>query len=388
MLVFRYDSQPYLTTLLFPSSIENFRARRLFGVVPVSSTTLREKLDAHLSRFVLGRSAWDLRRKTVALLSKTGVDKAFFEAPLVSLPPGAEDYLQPSNPRLLELRQEYTTFGGPVAAHYQWAKKKISWDIPLSSFRGDCAFVYQRRENTPANFVLSAYHILASGNAWLLDKLDEDGLFGAQVVPVNGDLKVSRDRIDSVLEIAYLDKLLNLSDRTEKTILDIGAGYGRLGHRLTQAFPNVRVLCTDAVPESTFICEYYLKFRCASPRSRAVPLHELSAALEQNRVDIAVNIHSFSECTSGAIKWWLDILRKHTVRFLLIVPNALGNGGTQLLSREPGETFHNFLGLVEASGYERVAIDPKYDNPELQRYGGVSPTCYHLFRFRNQFAPA
>lgn len=352
------------------------------------SATVRKKIDARLSRIILGQSAWELQRKSVALLSKMGVDETFFEASRVLLPPGAEDYLQPSNPRLLELKEAYAKFGGHVTVHYQWAAKKINSDIPLSSFRGDCAFVYQRRENTPANYVLSAYHILASDYAWLLHKLDEDGLFGAQVVPVKGDLKISRDQIDSVLEVAYLDRFLNLSDGTEKTILDIGAGYGRLGHRLTQAFPNVRVLCTDAVPESTFICEYYLNFRRATPCARAVPLHELSAALDRTSVDIAVNIHSFSECRTEAIQWWLDILRKHSVRFLLIVPNALGNGGTQLLNRAPDETFRNFQGILGGSGYQRVAMDPKYDNPELQRYGGISPTCYHLFELRNDISPA
>jgi SAM-dependent methyltransferase len=284
---------------------------------------------------------------------------------------------------LLELRKQYATFGGPAVSHHQWSREFIDREVPLVSFRGDCAFLWQRRENTPANYVLSAYHILASDYAWLLSKLSEDGMFGAEIVPVDGELKVSRDQIDSILEIAYLDKVLKLSDGTQKTILDIGAGYGRLGHRLTQAFPNVKVLCTDAVPESTFICEYYLTFRGAPPRAQTVPLHELPSALEQMRVDLAVNICSFSECTIKAIEWWLDILRKHSVRFLLIVPDALTNGGTKLLSWEPGGIYRDFLSLVEAREYQRIALIPKYDNPELQRYGGISPTHCHLFELRN-----
>lgn len=343
---------------------------------------LRQRIASRLSRILLGRSVWEEQRKAVALLSKAGVDDAFFEVPSVSLPFGAKDYLQPSNPRLLELRKAYGTFGGPAPTHHQWIREYIDYDVPLSSFRGDSAFVYQHRENTPINYVLSAYHILASEYAWLLRKLGEDGLFGAVVVPVNDELKVSRDRIDSVLEIAYLDRLLKLGDGTPKTVLDIGAGYGRLGHRLTQVFPNVRVICTDAVPESTFVCEYYLTLRGAAPRAWAVPLHELASALDQTQVDLAVNIHSFSECTIKAIEWWVDILRKRSVPFLLIIHNPLRNGGTKLLSHEPGEIYLDFLRLVETRGYERVALDPKYDNPELQRYGGISPTHYHLFKLR------
>jgi hypothetical protein len=316
------------------------------------------------------------------LVSKMGVDETYFKSPRVLLPPGAQDYLKPTNPRLFELRNAYSSFGGPAAAPYTWwSREYIRAQVPLMSFRGDSAFVWQGRENAPVNYVLSAYYLLASKYAWLFHELDEDGFFGAEVVPVNGALKASRDRIDSTLEIAYLDKLLKLSDGTQKRVLDIGAGYGRLGHRLTQVFPNVSVLCTDAIPESTFICEYYLAFRGATPRARAVPLHELTATLDQTGADIAVNIHSFSECTPSTIEWWLDILRKYSVPLLLIVPNALVNGGKELLSVERGE-FSDFRGLVEARGYERIAVDPKYDSPELQRYGGISPTHYHLFKFR------
>jgi hypothetical protein len=319
----------------------------------------------------------DRELQVAALLrSKTGVEAGLLQ-PSFSVPPDAECYLQPSNRRLSELKTAYAAFSGPPRSGWD---RKYAEDVPLLRFRGDCAFIWQRRENTPVNYVLSAYHILASKHGWLLRRFQEDGAFGAEIIPVSADLMVSRDAIDSSLEIAYLDRLLNLSDGSEKTILDIGAGYGRLGHRLHQAFPNVRTLCTDAVPESTFICEYYLNFRGAATRARAVPLHELPTALERERIDLAINVCSFPECPIAAIEWWLDLIIKYSVQYLLIVPNAVTNGGMKLLSLE----LLDFLGSVEAKGYQRIALDPKYDNPELQRYGGVSPTRYHLFKMASR----
>ena len=52
-------------------------------------------------------------------------------------------------------------------------------------------------------------------------------------------------------------------------MLDIGAGYGRLAHRMSAAFPQLEdYCCVDAVPESTFLSEYYLRHRGCTPPAR------------------------------------------------------------------------------------------------------------------------
>ena len=56
------------------------------------------------------------------------------------------------------------------------------------------------------------------------------------------------------------------------------------------------MFCVDAVAISTFICEYYLGFRGADDRASVVPLDELDSLLALQPIDLAVNIHSFSEC--------------------------------------------------------------------------------------------
>ncbi len=110
----------------------------------------------------------------------------------------------------------------------------------------------------------------------LLERLDEDGLFGVHTFIVDGR-RVSRDLLDSALELAFLDRHLGISRPPVQTILDIGAGYGRLAHRAVTAFPEtVRYLCTDAIATSTFLCESYLGFRGVagheSSPARVLPL--------------------------------------------------------------------------------------------------------------------
>src|ERR1700693_2625718 len=67
-----------------------------------------------------------------------------------------------------------------------------------------------------------------------IDKLDwlntcqEDGAFGVKMQNCENHI-VSRDLVDSVIEIDWLNKTLP-SDQWN-TILDIGAGYGRMAHR-------------------------------------------------------------------------------------------------------------------------------------------------------------
>ena len=91
----------------------------------------------------------------------------------------------------------------------------------------------------------------------LLDVLHEDDRFGVEIFNFHGQT-VSRDLLDSIIEITFLEKHFGFLNRRDFNVLDIGAGYGRLAHRMATAAPNLgRYFCVDAVPESTFISDYY-----------------------------------------------------------------------------------------------------------------------------------
>ena len=156
----------------------------------------------------------------------------------------------------------------------------------------------------------------------LLDRLGDDGAFGCWTFDYAGYPKLSRDLLDSVNELLFLDRHVGILDRPQLRVLDIGAGYGRTAYRMAQAAQHLDdYCCVDAIPESTFLSEYYLRHRGCVPPARVVPLHEIDRVGKAGDFDLAVNIHSFSECTYEAVSWWFDWLEGLRIPNLLIVPN-------------------------------------------------------------------
>lgn len=286
------------------------------------------------------------------------------------LPAGAADYLVPDNPRLRELQARYAAFDERVTTPLVWTEDYVSPEDMLY-FRGDNAYVWQVRKWSMNIMVyaLTTYYVKSIDTLGLLDKLDEDGAFGVHTVQID-NRRVSRDLLDSIIEIQFLEKHLGVSSRSDLSVLDIGAGYGRLAHRMLGALPNIsRYLCTDAVPVSTFVCEHYLSHRRLEDRAKVVPLDEIEAALSAASVDLAVNVHSFSECRTSAIDWWLSLVAKAGVKYLMIVPN------TDLLTTKDG---HDFTGIIERHGYRLKAREPKFSDPVVQQYG-INPVHLYLF---------
>jgi hypothetical protein len=292
------------------------------------------------------------------------------------LPPGATSYLRRDNARLLELRSLYGELSDDVKTSLVWTEKFVA-QPDLANFRGDNMWVHQKghRHLQERAYLLAAYYVIVHDRLDLLQTLKEDGAFGAITFEIAGR-RVSRDLLDSILEIEFLDRHLQIASRPDISILDIGAGYGRLAYRMLSAFPQMsKYYCTDAIAESSFVCEYYLRYRGMGGRFRLVPSPEIDSFLAGNKVDLAVNIHSFSECTTAAVQWWLEKLNRYEVKNFLIVPNA-GNHCGQLLSNNVGE---DMFPVIERSGYELLARESKYTDPEVQKFA-LNPTCYWLFQ--------
>ena len=252
-------------------------------------------------------------------------------------------------------------------------------EVDIRSFRGNSAYVWQQWDVAdPFRYGLATYFTRLHDRLGLFERLREDGLFGAETYDVDGVL-VSRDLLDSISELTFLDDEIRISER-DVTILDIGAGYGRLAHRATTAFRNVTYLCTDAVPLSTFLSDYYLGFRGVDERASVIPLDEIAQALGGRHIDVAVNIHSFSEAPFSAIEWWLNLIAENDVRHLLLVPNT----DTRLLSKELDGPKVNLRPAIEERGFELVRMRPKYVSDFMQKHGlhGRFPMYYFLFARR------
>ena len=292
------------------------------------------------------------------------------------LPKEAADYLSVDNPRLQELRQRYSRFQSKASLPIVWTDEYVK-SYGLQSFRGDNCYVWQTSDPNcdDINYCLTSYYVKAIDNLGLLNKNSEDGLFGVHTYTVDSQI-VSRDFLDSMVELNFLEEHLRLSQISDLKILDIGAGYGRLAYRAVKSLPNLSTyLCTDAVPESTFLSEYHIKFRHIEDKAKVVPLDEIQERLTQQNIDLAVNIHSFSECSLEAIEWWLALVSEAKIKHLFIVPNGSDHGGEKL-ALNSGE---DYSGLVEKYGYKLLIKAPKYKDPLVQKYG-ISPTCYYIFQ--------
>jgi len=319
-----------------------------------------------------------LARADLALVHRSNYERWLREEAPPEVPPAGPETLDPEltpdNPRLVDLVSRYRRH--PAAGPSQWTDAYIAREIKLNAFRADNAFVWQRRLNTDAvNYALTTFYLQRHAAFPLFDRLVEDRLFGVDAFDVDGQV-VSRDLLDSATELSFLEEELGLSQRVRPTVLDIGAGYGRLAHRATAAIDGLTYLCTDAVAVSTFLCDYYLRFRKAQG-ARAVPLDEIGTALDGRRVDVAVNIHSFSECPISTITWWLDLLAGSDVEHLMIVPNT-----EQLLSTEASGARIDFSSVIGARGFSLMVKRPKYaHSAAVQRYG-IYPAHHFLFSRR------
>jgi putative sugar O-methyltransferase len=289
------------------------------------------------------------------------------------LPADVARYLQPDNPRLIELQQRYRAFDPDVTTPLVWIDGYVSAE-DIAHFRGNNAWIWQV-PNIHA-YGITLYYLKSIDRLRLLEKLVEDDSFGTFTFPIAGHC-VSRDLLDSIAEIYFLDRHLGIGSRTGLRVLDIGAGYGRLAHRMVGALPGIEsYFCTDAIPVSTFVSDFYLRYRGVE-RARAIPLDEIDQTLSDHPVDLAINIHSFSECRTQAIEWWAKLLSKHRVKNLMVVPNHCRTQG-ELLHTNDG---HDFLPLLERYGYRTVLKEPKFLDPVVQEYG-LQPNWNHLLELR------
>jgi hypothetical protein len=325
-----------------------------------------------LVKGLLSKSGFELVRKAYVFdWQREGIG---INLDAIALPQDAKEYLTPDNPDLRALQSRYKDCDYPEVEELIWTEDRVS-STDMLYFRGHNAYLYQdgRFNRNVIGYLLSYYYIKSMDKHHLLERLTEDNAFGALTYQTDGKL-VSRDLLDSILEIYFLDAHLNLFQRPSFRVLDIGAGYGRLAYRMVKAFPNLdSYLCTDAIAVSSFLAEYYLRFRNIHHKTKVLTLDTVEEKLKDTKIDLAVNIHSFSECSLKAIDWWMNVVAENRIPYLFIVPNSKDDLLTQ--NRE------SFSYLVEGAGYELMTRGPRYDDPMLQKYA-LNPDYFHLYKYR------
>lgn len=309
----------------------------------------------------------------VALGSAYWHFKSFFKpgaSEVGNLPPEIIRELSQDNPRLKELKDRYarqTQF-----AHSFWG----SWEknVNLLRFRGEDDYVSQAyfRQNT-RRYELSFAYVESTDDLGLLNLLEDDPLFGVKLWEFVPGKPVSRDLLDSILEIAFLQKALGFQFKDRLRVLDIGAGYGRFAHRFNTVSPNSSITCIDPIATSTFLSEFYLKFRKCHGTD-VVPFDQLTG-LQGRAFDLATNIHSWSECTKQFIAFWLDRLCDLNVPYLFIVPHK-----EALETVETDGTHLTYDDELERRNFKLVLKQKKFYRSRLVDQAGIFPTEYRLYK--------
>lgn len=177
----------------------------------------------------------------------------------------------------------------------------------------------QQRSQTQQDFENAADHVsrrpLIDPEGKLRDV--EFGGISRQTKACGG---VTRMWLDSETEIDFLLRHLWLAD---KHVLDIGAGYGRLAVPLSRFVSRYHTV--DAVPISTEISRHYLaRF---APSVQVHDIGSFSRTYPSLKTDLAINIHSWNECSVEQIDNWLTVLEEMRVPWLFTVSNgSLRNG--------------------------------------------------------------
>lgn len=296
------------------------------------------------------------------------------------LPRGAAEFLSADNPRLVALRRAYAALDLPSLQQSQGGSGVIDEFFDLRYFRGESISTWHHRELSRATrlklFIYLSY-LQERDERGLLERLQEDGLFGCWTHEFSGMPMISRELLESVNELLFLQRRFDILGRRDLRVLDIGAGYGRLAYRMTQAHDSLAdYCCLDALPESTFLCEYYLRFRGISPTARVVPLDQLGQ-LEAGQFDLAVNANGFSRCTLRAVQWWIDQLHHWEVPVLF----ATWNEPSGMFSTEPDGTRRDLMPLFADAGYRLTAREPVIDDRAVREITRVWGD-FNLFELR------
>ena len=184
----------------------------------------------------------------------------------------------------------------------------------LPNFAANPVYVEQlspsRKEfNDVADYVSKLAHVSAG-------KL-RDCEFGGVAHETQALGPVTRMWLDANVEMDFISR-----NSFAKKILEVGAGYGRLAGMLAPFCD--RYVCVDAVPVSTEICRTY----CArfAPTAEVPTLGEFCASAKPGGFDLAINIHSWNECTVENVGHWLDAIEYLKIPRLFTVSHGQGAG--------------------------------------------------------------
>jgi putative sugar O-methyltransferase len=162
----------------------------------------------------------------------------------------------------------------------------------------------------------------------LLSRLREPSL-GDPILVRHGGQAVSQDIANSVLEFYAIEEAFPQGIPRNATVVELGAGYGRLGWLLLSVRPDVRYIVVDIPPALAIAQEYLTRLfpdlstvrfqrgiRHLDPAMRDVRLAFLTPnqldAMPSLQADLFINVSSLHEMRPDQIAHYLSVVKQHT----------------------------------------------------------------------------
>lgn len=294
---------------------------------------------------------------------------------LSELPPFKSDtrtlnYLDVSNERLTLLYERYKS-NTPFLEIVSPLWHDMPEGLNLQRFRSHSGYLWTRESSF--RYRSTAHYIRQFDTLGLLRLFGEDEAFGCEVVRLSDGVVLSRDKLDSIMESYYFIGRLGLGTFDRFRVLDIGAGYGRLAHRFTTLFKNAEYYCTDAMPVSTFLCEFYLQYRGVKD-AYVIPFDDLNA-LKELKFDVAVCVHSFAEQTMQSVSYWMQLLDRLKIDRLMVIDND----GRWTTFEPPDNRKSYYFPIVRRHGWALLDARPKYSTFFGNLFGIYPESVYAFF---------
>jgi len=257
-----------------------------------------------------------------------------------------------------------------IKRDYRGVRLTSLWEktsIDLNNFRGDNDFLYQTRYYGEAAYRSGFLAALSQDALGVISSSPETNDYGAECFQIEGRW-VSRDIIDSTIELNFLNNHVDLNQFASINVLDIGCGYGRLGRRILDTLQNVSYFGVDVTFQALEASRIYLERHIESKRAFIFDQKEIEATT--NVFDIAINIHSFSEMTPDYVQFWLNFAYERQVEYLFVVPNnnrLATNRGTKLMP------------IFLRSGFAPFVESRKYLDEQHNRTA-IYPDTYYIFK--------
>jgi hypothetical protein len=210
--------------------------------------------------------------------------------------------------RLEEIRAESLSL--LAAATADWKAHEIEILNKLPNFADNN--VYQAQNFGEREYKRALERVLSNPITAVAGPTDLDQEYGARVVQVDG-INVTRPFLDSAIEYQFLMRHL----KGAMGVLDIGAGYGRLPRFLSSVNGDVvfpRVYAVDAIPVSTWLCEFY-----CGPSVETLTLKAFEEKHRDLDIGLVMNIHSWNECTYEQVGKWLEYILRTKAQYLFLV---------------------------------------------------------------------